>query len=132
MTYTPGEERVYKVLLDSPHTLYTEQELADMCDTDIATVRRALGRIGSENWRTPVSALTRQVGGDHYKNMKVQPWEALEAWLTPEEYRGYMKGTAIAYLAREQSKGSLEDVAKAVHTLERMLEVLNEKDTTTS
>lgn len=53
-----------------------------------------------------VSALDVQEGGDHYKKLgEYQPWEVLRRWLTPEEFRGYMKGTAIAYLAREQDKG---------------------------
>lgn len=53
-----------------------------------------------------MSALDVQEGGDHYKKLGAyQPWEVLSRWLTPEEFRGYMKGTAIAYLAREQDKG---------------------------
>ena len=64
----------------------------------------------------------RQVGGDHYKRMAVQPWTALQAWLTPEEFRGYLKGTAIAYLARAGAKGpEREDVEKAAHTLEHLI-----------
>lgn len=71
------------------------------------------------------SALETQVGGDHYKKLgEFQPWQVLHAWLTPEEFRGYMKGTAIAYLAREQDKGGLQDVAKAAHTLQGMLELM--------
>ena len=64
------------------------------------------------------SALDTQVGGDHYKKLGAyQPWEVLRHWLTPEEFRGYMKGTAITYLARERDKGGFEDIAKAAHTL---------------
>jgi hypothetical protein len=70
----------------------------------------------------PDTPLDIQVGGDHYKKLgPYQPWEVLKAWLTPEEYRGYMKGTAIAYLAREREKGGCEDIAKAAHTLDGFL-----------
>ena len=69
------------------------------------------------------SALDKQVGGDHYKKMGVQPWEAMEAWLTPEEYRGYHKGTALAYIARERQKGGDDDMQKAIHHLQRLMEV---------
>lgn len=72
----------------------------------------------------PAGASARQVGGDHYKTMAVQPWDALKAWLTPDEYRGYMKGTAIVYLARERAKGGAVDVSKAQHTLEKLVEDL--------
>lgn len=68
-----------------------------------------------------------QVGGDHYKAMgNFQPWDVLRHWLTPEEYRGYQKGVAIAYLARERQKGRDEDIAKAAHHLQKLLEVLGE------
>lgn len=71
------------------------------------------------------SVLGTQVGGNHYKKMgHYQPWEVLKQWLSPEEFRGYMKGTAIAYLAREQEKGKDTDVGKAAHTLEALLEMI--------
>lgn len=73
----------------------------------------------------PVSALDNQEGGDHYKKLGAyQPWEVLRRWLTPEEFRGYMKGTAIAYLAREQDKGGMLDIKKAGHTLQGLVELL--------
>jgi hypothetical protein len=73
------------------------------------------------------SALDTQVGGSHYKEMGIQPWEALEAWLTSEEYAGYHKGAAISYLARERSKGGLQDIKKAIHHLQRYVEVVEEE-----
>ncbi len=76
-----------------------------------------------------VSALDTQVGGDHYKKLgDYQPWEVLRHWLTPEEFRGYMKGTAIAYLARERDKGGMMDVGKAAHTLQALVELLGTGD----
>ncbi len=72
-----------------------------------------------------LSALDVQEGGDHYKKLGAyQPWEVLRRWLTPEEFRGYMKGTAIAYLAREQDKGGMLDIKKATHTLQGLVELL--------
>ena len=72
-----------------------------------------------------LSVLQIQEGGDHYKKLGAyQPWEVLRAWLTPEEFRGYMKGTAIAYLAREQDKGGMLDIKKAGHTLQGLVELL--------
>ena len=75
----------------------------------------------------PTSVLDIQEGGDHYKKLgQYQPWEVLRHWLTPEEFRGYMKGTAIAYLAREQDKGGMLDIRKAGHTLQGLVELLGE------
>jgi transposase len=70
-------------------------------------------------------ASTMQVGGDHYRTMQVQPWDALKSWLTPAEYRGYQKGTAISYLARERSKGGDIDIRKAAHHLMKLAEDLS-------
>lgn len=70
------------------------------------------------------STLDIQHGGEHYKQLgNYQPWEVLKVWLTPEEFRGFMKGTAIAYLAREQSKGKDMDLDKAIHTLQAYREL---------
>lgn len=75
----------------------------------------------------PTSVLESQEGGDHYKKLgQYQPWEVLRAWLTPEEFRGYMKGTAIAYLAREKDKGGMLDIRKGAHTLQGLIELLGE------
>ena len=69
-----------------------------------------------------------QVGGDHYKKMgHHQPWEVLATWMTPEELRGYMKGTVIAYLAREQDKGGDLDIEKVQHTIQLWQQVRKDK-----
>lgn len=71
------------------------------------------------------SALDVQIAGDHYKKLaEYQPWEVLARWMTPDELRGYAKGTAIAYLAREQDKGGDIDIEKACHTLQLYKELL--------
>ena len=76
------------------------------------------------NVEKSTSALDTQVAGDHYKKLgDYQPWVVLQHWLTPEEFRGYMKGSAIAYLARERDKGGLTDIEKAGHTLYGLVEL---------
>ncbi len=69
-----------------------------------------------------------QVGGCHYVDMAVQPWDALECWLTAEQFQAYLLGTAIAYLARvgaqAEGKGGRQDVEKAAHVLAKLLEVM--------
>ncbi len=75
-----------------------------------------------------ISNLDTQHGGDHYKKLgDYQPWQVLKAWLTEEEFRGYMKGTAIAYLAREKHKGGDLDIKKATHTLQAFLEMIEDE-----
>lgn len=65
-----------------------------------------------------------QVGGEHYVKMKVQPWDAMEAWLTAEEFDGFLRGNVIKYLARD--KGGVEDLKKAQHYLSKLIEFLEE------
>ena len=66
-----------------------------------------------------VSALDVQINGDHYKKLGVyQPWEVFARCLTPDELRGFAKGTVIAYLMRERDKGGLDDITKSRHTLQ--------------
>ena len=70
------------------------------------------------------SALNSQIGGEHYKKFgDYQPWQVLAKWLTPEELKGFAKGTVIAYLAREADKGGRQDIEKSMHTLQLYLEL---------
>lgn len=64
-----------------------------------------------------------QIGGDHYKNMAVQPWIAMESWMTPEQFSGFLRGNAIKYLARCDVKGGIEDIKKARHYINKLVEV---------
>lgn len=71
-----------------------------------------------------MSAQDRQVGGQHYGGT-VQPWDAMESWLTPIEFEAYLRGNAIKYLARCTKKGTYkQDIQKAHHYLEKLLEVI--------
>lgn len=72
-----------------------------------------------------ITPRSRQFGGDHYLNMGIQPWDAMRAWLTTEQFTGYLLGSTITYLARFNAKapgkGGLEDLQKAAHYLESLI-----------
>ena len=70
-----------------------------------------------------MSANSYQVGGQHYSSKAVQPWEAMQAWMNPEQFAGFLRGNAIKYLARCDDKGGLEDLKKAQHYLAKLIEV---------
>ena len=81
-------------------------------------------RAGIFTDRPGKSNLDSQEGGDHYKKYGMyQPWAVFAKWLSRDELRGYMKGTVIAYLAREQDKGKRQDIKKALHTIQLYLEL---------
>ena len=69
-------------------------------------------------------ANTKQIGGNHYANKAVQPWDAMQAWMTPEQFEGYLRGNALKYLARYPDKNGLEDVKKAAHYVQKLAEVM--------
>jgi len=59
----------------------------------------------------------RQVGGEHYKDYPIEPGE-----YNQRNKIGYMEGTAIKYITRHASKGGVDDIKKAIHCLELVLE----------
>jgi len=71
-----------------------------------------------------MAARDRQVGGDHYKRMDIEPWDVVDTW--PLEQRvGYYRGGALKYLMRMGSKDqSAEEIGKGQHYMEKLLELL--------
>lgn len=57
----------------------------------------------------------------HYKQGGIECIDAIEAALTPEEFRGFCKGNAIKYAWRERHKNSTVDLQKACWYLNRLV-----------
>jgi len=64
-----------------------------------------------------------QVGGRHYKDMGVQPWDVMQNVLTSDEFEGYLKGNIIKYSMRQGKKAGSDDAGKAQHYLQKLKEV---------
>jgi hypothetical protein len=62
----------------------------------------------------------------HYNQGSIECIDAMQIVLTPEEYRGFLKGNAIKYLWREENKGGIEDLRKAKWYLDRLIEHCDE------
>jgi len=58
----------------------------------------------------------------HYTDGNIECIEAIEAQLSAEEYRGYLKGNIAKYLWREKHKGGVESLKKAEWYLKRLIE----------
>jgi len=57
----------------------------------------------------------------HYNSGKVEAIEAIEASMSPEEFKGYLKGNALKYLWRYAYKGKpTQDLDKAEWYLARL------------
>jgi hypothetical protein len=65
-----------------------------------------------------MSALKKQEGGDHYKDMKIQPIEYCMA-----NNMNACQTYAIKYISRYKNKNGAEDIRKAIHCLELLLEI---------
>jgi len=62
-------------------------------------------------------------GGSHYTSKLIQPWDAMQSWMTEDQYRGFMLGNVIKYIARFQDKGGKIDLEKARHYLDKCIDL---------
>ena len=63
-----------------------------------------------------------QVGGSHYKKFTIQPAEFCYVNNIP-----YLEATAIKYLCRWKNKGGIQDLEKAKHFIDLLIE-FNQKE----
>lgn len=64
------------------------------------------------------SPLKTQIGGNHYKSLAIQPAEYCQ-----KNRLGYLESNAIKYITRHKAKNLEQDVRKAIHCLELLLEL---------
>lgn len=62
-------------------------------------------------------AIDRQVGGNHYKDMPLQPIEYIM-----KNKLGFCEGNVVKYITRYASKGGVEDLRKVIHYTELLIE----------
>ena len=62
----------------------------------------------------------------HYNSAGIECIDAIQAALTPEEFRGYCKGNNLKYTWRELYKNKTEDLNKAAWYLNKLLKVQGE------
>jgi hypothetical protein len=67
---------------------------------------------------TVEDALSKQVAGNHYKDMPIQPVEFIHA-----NALGYFEGNVVKYISRWRKKGGMADLEKAKHYVELLIEL---------
>ena len=92
-------------------------EIHEMTEEDEDQLRR-LGRydlldVLNEPHKSPAD---RQVGGNHYKERSMQPWDVIDAFNL-----GFYEGNVLKYLLRDKVNKK-EDLEKAIHYLEKIIE----------
>jgi hypothetical protein len=65
-----------------------------------------------------MSANDNQVSGSHYKKLPIQTWDYIT-----QNGIGYMEGNIIKYVSRWKVKGGVDDLKKAQHYLEKLIEL---------
>jgi len=64
-----------------------------------------------------MKAIETQVGGDHYKLMKIQPLEFIMS-----NNMSYCEANVVKYVSRWRSKNGVEDLRKARHYIDLLIE----------
>lgn len=70
----------------------------------------------------------RQVGGTHYKDMGIEPWDVIDTWSLEQRIGAYRAG-ALKYVMRMGTKDeNVKELKKAGHYIEKLVEVLEEAE----
>lgn len=108
-----GHTEDHKATVDGGHTIRWTDAVAvpgPEDDTDFARNTPAE--------EAAVGARATQVGGDHYAKHKIQHWDIVQ-----EYGLGYFEGAIVKYVLRHRDKNGVEDLKKARHTLDRLIEI---------
>lgn len=63
-------------------------------------------------------ANSKQVAGSHYSDKSIQPWDYIHA-----NNLCYFTGNCVKYVSRWRDKGGINDLKKAIHYLEKLIEL---------
>jgi hypothetical protein len=63
------------------------------------------------------AAYEKQVGGDHYKTLAIQPIDYIR-----QNHLGWCEGNIVKYITRHKQKGEAKDIEKVIHYAELILE----------
>lgn len=65
-----------------------------------------------------MSAKDTQIGGSHYKDFAIQPAEFIH-----RNQIGFLEGNVIKYTCRHKAKHGKQDLLKAIHYLQLLIEL---------
>jgi hypothetical protein len=74
-----------------------------------------------------MTALSTQIGGDHYLNKGIQPIIYIHA-----NQLGFCESNVVKYVTRHKEKNGAADIHKAIHYLQLLLELEYSQDKTSS
>tara|TARA_R100000315_G_C5147534_1_gene84449 strand:+ start:90 stop:470 length:381 start_codon:yes stop_codon:yes gene_type:complete len=113
LTFEESHAKLYADMIN-----YEEQENMGMMDEAIKETVQDKGFKKTDLQKEAMKATLKQVGGNHYKDCKVQPIE----YIVGNDLT-FCEGNAIKYITRHRRKGEgRRDIEKAIHYLEMILE----------
>lgn len=67
-------------------------------------------------------------GSKHYTNKGIQPWDAIESWYGNDAFAFFLAGNVLKYICRWREKNGVDDLRKARHCLDRLIELESENN----
>lgn len=74
-----------------------------------------------------MDALNNQVGGSHYKNLTIQPVEFIE-----KNNLSFLEGCIIKRICRWKNKNGIQDLEKAKHEIDLLIQLTNKQNEQTN
>ena len=96
-------------------------KLEDYCRENMGMCLNGAGYSPKDKAATnalPTTPLDVQVGGDHYKDMPIQPIEFCQ-----KNQLNFCESAVIKYVCRHRTKNGVEDIDKAIHILNVLKEI---------
>ena len=66
-----------------------------------------------------MTANESQIAGEHYQKGEIQPWDFILS-----QKMGFLEGNVIKYVTRYRHKNGIEDLKKARHYLDKLIETV--------
>jgi len=113
VSYSYAHKLKQKVIAEIDKRLSTPEQDAAM--DALVTTSQELG-----GWQVTANtgALDVQVGGDHYKKLKIQPIEFIHANNIP-----FIEGNIIKYIVRWRDKNGVKDLEKVKHYVDLLIDL---------
>lgn len=104
--------------LISNHNCLTCMDDPDYCDC--GKMYKALDNEPQTSDNIWKSSLDKQVDGDHYKRLEIQP-----AYYSYKNGLNWHQGEIVKYISRYKFKNGIVDLEKAIHLIEMLIELEN-------
>jgi len=107
-------EKATSLLKNSAPSSVRDYIVGDVIDQE---AEDAVRRLIDPDYTPRVSASETQVAGNHYSKLKIQPME-----YCLQNDLNYGQSNAIKYITRYKDKNGIEDLKKAIHCIELLIE----------